>query len=601
MTERLTYPGFTYPDDWRPSPSPPLSGPASKHTLAVDEASRNHTSKHSTRTHPWCFICESSVFTADLDSGLEFEELSATSLQHRIDAATARTRVALAELGDLDKHQNLVDHLVQIVNTTGLAPVDVEALTAEHDVEDHTVAAALAYATAVDELQVAQWRLAEQQRAVGVCLSRANRWLQLHQDRLPVDHYDPDLDDGEEHDAYTAQVAAEAHRLRVRDDAGRLYSQQRANEQPAGRYDAALLGDVLARPEEPPHRVAGLIPTSGSTLLVAQHKVGKTTWTLNLARSLITGTDFLGTFRVDPVVGRVAILNFEVSPAQFARWADEAGIDHDRLALVNVRGKRNPLSNPTDRAQLAAELRKLDVEALFVDPFTRAYTGTSHNDPGEVGAWLTDLEQFARTEVGAQDLLLTHHAGWDGERARGSTALADWADSIITLVHGKNDDPLRYMSAIGRDVEVPEDALMFDQATRTLTLTGSGSRRTRASAAAQEELVDAVVDIVTANPGMTGANVEEALRRSGVSFQKGAERKALGIAMERGLVRVVPGKRNAKHWYPTENPQPPQASPTLPGGAAPQPPQPPLKGGLGGVAALGDAEPPHPSSETRTA
>jgi len=52
---------------------------------------------------------------------------------------------------------------------------------------------------------------------------------------------------------------------------------------------------------------------------------------LNLARSLLTGEDFLGRFPVRRVLGMVAVLNFEVSAGQLARWAFEAGVPAERL------------------------------------------------------------------------------------------------------------------------------------------------------------------------------------------------------------------------------------------------------------------------------
>src|SRR4051812_11402438 len=104
------------------------------------------------------------------------------------------------------------------------------------------------------------------------------------------------------------------------------------------RGDAGLLEDILARPPEPPFRVDSLLPSEAAMLVVAQRKTGKTTLMLNLAHSLITGQMFLGKFGVRPLSGRIAILNFEVSGPQLARWADEVGVPRHRLFLVNLRG-----------------------------------------------------------------------------------------------------------------------------------------------------------------------------------------------------------------------------------------------------------------------
>lgn len=344
-------------------------------------------------------------------------------------------------------------------------------------------------------------------------------------------------------------VEQEAGKLRVRAAARALVDAEQRAAEPVAAFDAGTLAEVLARPAEPPHRVDGLIPSEASTLIVAQRKTGKTTLELCLARSLIVGGDFLGRFDVRPISGRVGFLNFEVSAGQLARWARDLGIPEDRLYLVNLRGRRNPLANPEDRAMLAAALREQQVESLIVDPFGRAYGGQSQNDSGEVGAWLTDLDYFARGEVGAVDLVLSAHAGWNGERTRGSSALEDWADSIITLTRDADDDSVRFLRAMGRDVEVDEDRLSFDPFSRLLSMTGAGSRKTVAKVRHLEDLVPAVVQVVKSAPGITGNKLTPALREAGHSCQRGDEIKAAALAVERGLLRIEPGPRNSKQYF----------------------------------------------------
>lgn len=356
--------------------------------------------------------------------------------------------------------------------------------------------------------------------------------------------------------AHELLVAAEVRVLRVRAEAREVVAAERAGEVPP--FDAGLLADVLARPQEPAHRVEGLIPADAGTLVVAQRKTGKTTFKLNLARVLLTGGDFLGRFPVTPVTGTVAILNYEVSAAQLARWAHEVGVPQDRLVLVNLRGRRNPLGNAEDRERLATLLRSHDVESVIVDPFGRAYTGQSQNDSGEVGAFLAGLDRWARADVGAKDVVLAAHAGWEGERTRGASALEDWADSIVTLVRDKDDDQVRYLRAEGRDVMVDEDRLTFDQSTRTLSLSGSGSRKKAAKTRSVDELVPEVVGAVTAAPGMSGNKLADALRLRGASFQKGDELKAVTQAVVAGLLRMVEGPRGAKLYHP------PLTSPDIP-------------------------------------
>ena len=230
---------------------------------------------------------------------------------------------------------------------------------------------------------------------------------------------------------------------------------------------------------------------------------------------------------------------------------------------MNLRGRRNPLAHPEDRERLGDALRENGVESLIVDPFGRAYTGASQNDPGEVGAWLADLDRVARAEVGAVDVVLTAHAGWNGERSRGSSALEDWADSIVTLTRDAEDDSQRYLRATGRDVEVEEDQLHFDPDTRHLSLTGMGSRRQAAETRKVDDLVRDVVDAVTADPGLSVGGIGQALRDRGVGFRTHEESKAARRAVERGLLRVEKGPRRSLLHYPALSPS--QPSPLPPG------------------------------------
>ncbi|WP_141007056.1 AAA family ATPase [Nocardioides humi] len=368
---------------------------------------------------------------------------------------------------------------------------------------------------------------------------------------------------------FQRQVHSEARRIRVSEHARDLLAREKA-AQAAEPFDLGTLGEILRRPTEPPHRVEGLIPSDASTLVVAQRKTGKTTLLLNLARCLLTGEDFLSNFTTRPVVGTVALLNYEVSAAQIARWADDVGVDRGRLLLVNLRGRRNPLPVPEDRAKLAEILRSWQVETLIVDPFGRAYTGKSQNDPGEVGSWLVSLDQFARTEVGAKDLILATHAGWDGERTRGSSALEDWADSIITLVRdkdsnngGNNGGEERYLRAEGRDVMVEEDQLRFDPTTRLLSLAGTGNRKAANKARRVDSLVGFVVDELQGDLALSGYEIEKRWRAKGLSFQKGEANAAGRRGAELGQLLLEPGPRNALIFRLNPSPpRPPHTSPT---------------------------------------
>jgi hypothetical protein len=334
----------------------------------------------------------------------------------------------------------------------------------------------------------------------------------------PAEDFDPVTGEVPAPEPMDPDVALALHRLRVASLAQAAFRKEQEGSSPA--FDAGSLADVLTRPAEPPMRIEGLMPWDSSTLLVAPRKTGKTTLTLNLALALLEGGDFLGRFAVRPVKGAVAILNYEVSAAMLAAWAHDHGLDPERFFLVNLRGRRNPLSHGADRALLGAWLRARGVESLIVDPFGRAFTGSDQNNAGEVGKYLVDLDLFARGEVGAKDLILTAHAGWQGERTRGSSALEDWPDSIVTMTRSEKDPSERYLSAMGRDVDVAEDRLTYDLETRTLSLSGAGSRKAANDALKAsfskggdlEETRTAILDALREGP-LSGTELGHALGR----------------------------------------------------------------------------------------
>ena len=125
------------------------------------------------------------------------------------------------------------------------------------------------------------------------------------------------------------------------------------------------------------------------------------------------------------------------------------------MYLATFRGTRNPLANLRDREELVERLKEHAVESIIVDPFARAFDGKDQNSSAEVSKWLADLDHFVRSEVGALDLLLTAHSGWSQSgRVRGSSAVEDWADSIVRLTRDGHDSSVRYLEAEGRDVLV---------------------------------------------------------------------------------------------------------------------------------------------------
>jgi len=132
--------------------------------------------------------------------------------------------------------------------------------------------------------------------------------------------------------------------------------------------------------------------------------------------------------------------------------------------------------------------------------------------------------------------------GHDAERSRGASRLRDWPDAEWQLVR-QDDNPSspRYLSAFGRDVDVPESRLDYDPECRWLALAG-GSRAEARTAAARA----ALVKLLTAEPGLGVRAIEDTLS---ADHGRNVVRAAMRAAVKDGEVITKPGPKGALlHW-----------------------------------------------------
>jgi hypothetical protein len=286
---------------------------------------------------------------------------------------------------------------------------------------------------------------------------------------------------------YDRAVRSKFVDLRINDDAKQMLATMKAGQAPA--MDGRSLTDFLAEIEDiEKYRVEGMWPAQGRVLLAAQAKAGKTTMVAaNLLPCLVDGGEFLGRYQVEKIARRVVYLNMEVGTRTMRQWLQDAGIVNTAgVTLANLRGKASALSLTSEagRKQFAAWLADQDAEVVILDPLAPALAslGLDENSNADIATFFGWWSE-ALTLAGVVDDMVVHHAGHAGERSRGASRLLDEPDAIWTLT--KDSDftesseanplpasPTRYLSAYGRDVELPPEALKFDMGSRQLTLTG---------------------------------------------------------------------------------------------------------------------------------
>jgi len=151
-------------------------------------------------------------------------------------------------------------------------------------------------------------------------------------------------------------------------------------------------------------------------------------------------------------------------------------------------------------------------------------------------------------EAGIPDALVVHHMGHTNERSRGDSRLRDWPD-VEWRVMRKDDDPAsaRFFTAYGRDVDVEEQELGYDAATRRLTVVGGSRRDVKI-----DEALPAVLTFIGAAVEPPGRNaILKGLKESG--YAKNVLNAAIKLGIERGNIATKPGKQGAQlHSIVTE-------------------------------------------------
>jgi hypothetical protein len=305
--------------------------------------------------------------------------------------------------------------------------------------------------------------------------------------------------------------------------------------------------EFLAQPDdEPVYRINQLWPAGGTVVLAAQFKSGKTTMVHNLVRSLCDGVSFLGRFQVDPPSGSVFIIDGEMPARSARRWLAAQMIARaDRFTYQPIRGAAASFNilAPQIRGDWAERIAKAGTSILILDclgPVVAAL-GLDESSGSDVGRFLAAFEQLL-AEAGVAEACVVHHMGHQGERARGASRLRDWPDAEWRLVR-ETEDPgsPRFLSAFGRDADVPECGLDFDPATRGLRIAG-GSRKAAKTERATPDLVAAV----QSTPGCSQRDLEVALS---AAHSRNAIRDALKAAIAEKLIRREAGDRGAHIHY----------------------------------------------------
>lgn len=288
------------------------------------------------------------------------------------------------------------------------------------------------------------------------------------------------------------QEAVERHRLRM--EATDIARHLRAVE---GWTRPPRADDILTELKKPTlpvlYVVEDLAPAGSNVLLVAEAKAGKTTLIMNLVVAMVTGAKFLDRYAIAhlPAGSSITYSNFELDENMAKNWLRDMGIEEDagshRHRLYVDPWKGFPLPLPAEHVEdyLVEVLVSRGSSVWVVDPYGAAINH-DENSNDDTRAWTNAIDRIAR-RAGLSLVVIAAHSGSTSAgakdlRVRGAYRLEDWMSVKWAYTHGGEvneapPDNLRYLSARGRDVSVPQFTLDFDAPQRRLRQTSATSSK----------------------------------------------------------------------------------------------------------------------------
>lgn len=223
------------------------------------------------------------------------------------------------------------------------------------------------------------------------------------------------------------------------------------------------LPDLMALPEVvTDYKITDLWPAEGNVLFAAPAKFGKSTVVMNLLRSLMHGTPFLGFFKCPELANGESLLliDLEMSQSRVSSELRAQGlINNTGLFVAPLRGaaKAFDIMDSEVRAHWVNLCKQHNVKTLILDPLAPllGYLNIDENDNTMVNRFFQQLDEFKK-EAGIREMMVVHHCGHAADwRPRGASRFNDWPDALwLAKINGPVNDPAspREFFARGRDV-----------------------------------------------------------------------------------------------------------------------------------------------------
>jgi len=205
--------------------------------------------------------------------------------------------------------------------------------------------------------------------------------------------------------------------------------------------------------------VKGLLERDAMGLLYGPPGEGKSFLTVSLACCVATGTLWHGS---KVATGPVVYISGEGQGGmgrRLAAWERANGVDPVIGGNLHISERAVPMLDEAAAREVVEEVNELCAggpgpSLVIIDTVARAFTGGDENSTQDMTTFINHVDIYLRQPWGAH-VLLVHHTGHEGGRARGNSALKGALDQEFSIV--KDNSKIRSLSCTKmKDAQEPE-------------------------------------------------------------------------------------------------------------------------------------------------
>lgn len=258
--------------------------------------------------------------------------------------------------------------------------------------------------------------------------------------------------------------------------------------------------------------IEGLWPANGYVLLAAPSKAGKSTFVAHLIQSLTTGTPFLSSDHAVENSHRVCLIDTEMTASAIKSYIGRAGdIRNENLTVVTARARLSEIDlfSKTGREAFARDLQPLNLSVLIFDCLSPYLEAHNINEDKDAGRAIVAIRETARL-ANIPNLLIVHHTGHDGARARGSSSLLGSSD-VNWLIKRSSEQAAakRTFQAQGRgDIDTEQKQIRFNPERQSISF-GEAFNSGANSDARMAELRQSIFRAILENPGVSTQGIKD--------------------------------------------------------------------------------------------